>query len=207
MDPRSLTDEELVRLLLTTREEDLRAELWAEFLRRFQPVIAVTAKRRLARRRHPDHTLVDARVSDTFFKLYDHDLRILRNFEFRPHQPYGFRAFLKVIAANVVEDYFRKEKIQPEPIDDNMPDRSDLVDALDRRDKVRKIEACLQQLAGKPNFPRDYKIFWLYFREGYTAQAIAELPEIRENVKTVESVLLRLIKWIRQCLRRRDKKN
>ena len=51
------------------------------------------------------------------------------------------------------------------------------------------------------NFDRDYKMFWLYFRDGFTALEISQLPDIGlKNVKGVESALLRLIKWMIDCL-------
>ena len=201
MDPRKLTDEELVRLLLATREEDLRAELWVEFWRRFHdPVIVLTVRRRIIRHiRRAEPALVEDLAQETFLKICKPDFKVLRNFEFRHEN--ALRAWLKVMAAHVVEDYFRRHKIVPEPLDRDMAGQSDFRDDVERRRQIQKVEDCLQQFADNPNFPRDYKAFWLYYRDGLTAQSISLIPDIGFNgVKGVESALLRMTKLVRQCL-------
>src|SRR5207302_4734919 len=108
MDPRKLTDEELVRLLLATQDEDLRADLWVEFWRRFQPVIARTIRRRIARyTRWVDPDRVDELVQETFLKILKDNCKALRHFEFRYEN--ALPSLLKVMAANVVEDDIRKK--------------------------------------------------------------------------------------------------
>jgi RNA polymerase sigma-70 factor (ECF subfamily) len=210
MDPRKLTDEELVRLLLATRDEDLRGELWVEFWHRFQPVIARTVRRRIVRyTRWVDPDWVDDLVQDMFLKLCKDDFKVLRNFEFRHEN--ALRALLKVMAANLAEDDIRKKNSdkegggqQPENIDD-LPqppsDRSSAVDSMLNNLRMNEIETCLQQRNDEPNFARDHKIFWLYYRDGFTANEISELPDIGfKSVKGVESALLRLGKWVGNCL-------
>ena len=206
MDPRKLTDEELVRLLLATQDEDLRADLWVEFWRRFQPVIARTVRRRIVRyTRWVDHGWVDDLVQDTFLKICKDKFKILHNFEFRHEN--ALRALLKVMTANVVEDDIRKKNSekegggqQPEDIDNLLQppsDRSRGVASMFNNLRMNEIENCLQRRKGEPNFDRDHKIFWLYYRNGFTALEISQLPDIGfKNVKGVESVLLRLIKWV-----------
>jgi RNA polymerase sigma-70 factor (ECF subfamily) len=201
MDPRKLTDEELVRLLLATRDEALRADLWVEFWRRFHhPVIVLTVRRRLVRRiGRAEPALVEDLAQETFIKICKPDFKVLRNFEFRHEN--ALRALLKVMAAHVVEDYFRQHKIVPEHLDFDTAGQTDFLHEVERRRQIEKIENCLQQLADKPNFPRDHKAFWLYYRDGLTAQSISQIPDIGFNgVKGVESALLRMIKLLRQCL-------
>ena len=206
MDPRKLTDEELVRLLLATRDEALREDLWVEFWRRFQPVIARTIRRRVLRyTRWVDPGWVDDLVQDTFFKICKDNYKVLRKFEFRHEN--ALPCLLKVMAANVVEDDIRKRNSSkegggqaPEDID-NLPqppsDRSSAVESIFSSFRMNEIENCLQRRKGEPNFDRDHKIFWLYYRNGFTALEISQLPDIGfKNVKGVESVLLRLIKWV-----------
>jgi RNA polymerase sigma-70 factor, ECF subfamily len=210
MDPRKLTDEELVRLLLATRDEDLCADLWVEFWRRFQPVIARTVRRRIShypRWIRPDEA--DDLVSETFLKLCKDDYKALRKFEFQ-HQN-AFYGFLKVLAAHVVEDDIRKKNSDkegggqvPENIVD-LPqppsDRFSAAQSMLNNLRMNEIESCLQQRKGESNFVRDHKIFWLYFRDGFTANEISELPDIGfKSVKGVESALLRLSKWLGDCL-------
>jgi RNA polymerase sigma-70 factor (ECF subfamily) len=211
MDPRNLTDEELVRLLLATRDEDLRAELWVEFWGRFQPVIARTVRRRLARyTRWVGPDLVDDLVQDTFLKICKDDYKALRKFEFQ-HQN-ALHGFLKVMAANVLADDIRKKNSEkdggglPHENIDDLPqppsDRANAVRSMLNNLRMSEIENCLQQRKSEPNFVRDHKTFWLYFRDGFTANEISELPDIGfKSVKGVESALLRLSKWVGDCLK------
>jgi|SRR3954463_807330 len=210
MDPRKLSDEELVRLLLATRDEDLRADLWVEFWHRFQPVIARTIRRRILRyTRWVDPDRVDNLVQETFLKILKDDCKALRNFEFWHEN--AFQGFLKVMAAHVVEDDIRQENAdkkgggqKPENIDDLLQppsDRSHGVASMFNSLRMNEIENCLQRRKADPNFVRDHKIFWLYYRDGFTALEISQFPDIGfKNVKGVESALLRLIKWIIDCL-------
>jgi DNA-directed RNA polymerase specialized sigma24 family protein len=203
------TDEELVRLLLSTRDEVLKADLWVEFVHRFQPVIARTIKRRIQRyTRWVDHGRVDDLVQDTFIKILKNNCKALRDFEFRHEN--AVHSLLKVIAAHVVEDDVRKKNSDKngggqalEDIDSlSQPpdDRSSAVASIYNRLTMSEIEKCLQERNADPHFDRDYKMFFLYFREGFTALEISQRPDIRLNLKGVESALLRLIKWIVDCL-------
>jgi RNA polymerase sigma-70 factor (ECF subfamily) len=210
MDPRKLTDEELVRLLLATRDEDLRADLWVEFWRRFQPVIARTIRRRILRyTRWADPARIDDLVQDTFLKICKDNYKVLRNFEFWREN--AFPGFLKIMAANVVEDDIRQKNSGKkgggqtlEDIDNLLQppsDRSRGVASMFNNLRMSEIENCLQRRKAEPNFERDYKMFWLYFRDGLTADEIAQLPDIGfKSVKGVESGLLRLSKWVVHCL-------
>jgi RNA polymerase sigma-70 factor (ECF subfamily) len=63
-----------------------------------------------------------------------------------------------------------------------------------------QIERCLAKLVSEPNFARDHAIFWLYYRQGLTAKAISQLPDITLGVKGVESTLLRLTRFVKACL-------
>ncbi|MFL6386737.1 MAG: sigma-70 family RNA polymerase sigma factor [Terriglobales bacterium] len=199
-----------MRLLLATQDEDLRADLWVEFWRRFQPVIARTIRRRIARyTRWVDPDRVDELVQETFLKILKDNCKALRHFEFRYEN--ALPSLLKVMAANVVEDHIRKENSEkkgsgqmPEDID-NLPqppsDRSRAVGSIFNGIRMNEIENCLQKRKAEANSNRDYKMFWLYYRDGFTALEISQLPDIGlKNVKGVESALLRLIKCIIDCL-------
>lgn len=204
------TDEQLVQLLLSTEDEALRKDLWFEFWHRFQPVIARTISRRILRYTHrvePDR--VDDLVQDTFLKICKDNCRVLRNFEFWHEN--AFQGFLKVITANVVEDDIRQKNSDKkgggqtqEDIDNLLhppSDRSRSAASIFNNLRMSEIEKCLQKRKADPHFDRDRKIFWLYYRNGFTAQEISLLPDIAfKNVKGVESVLLRLVKWVIQCL-------
>ena len=204
------TDEQLVRLLLSTQDEALRQELWFEFWHRFQPLIARTIRRRILRyTRWVDPDWVDDLVQDTFLKICRSDYKVLRGFEFWHEN--AFQGFLKVMAANVVEDDIRKKNSDKEGRGQTHEDVDDLaqppsdssrsVQSIFNNLRMSEIESCLQQRKSEPNFTRDHRIFWLYFRDGFTANEISLLPDIGfKNVKGVESALLRLVKWLGDCL-------
>jgi RNA polymerase sigma-70 factor, ECF subfamily len=208
MDPRKLSTQELIKLFLATREE----ALWAEFMRRFQPVIAGVIVKRLFRRvKRANPDLVDDLVQETYRKICNDDFAVLRNFEFRDENALAFPCFLKVMASNVVEDYLRQKNSDKnggglveedmEVVQMTVAAPSNSSQSIYKRIQIQEIETCLQQLAGEPNFARDQKIFWLYYRDGLTAQAISQLPDTGLSVKGVESTLLRLIKWLRDKLK------
>ncbi|HXO38865.1 MAG TPA: sigma-70 family RNA polymerase sigma factor [Candidatus Acidoferrum sp.] len=204
MDPRKLSTQELVSYCLDSQDE----AGWTEFVRRFQPLIAGVVNRCVCRRGRPNPPLVDDLVQDTFLKLCRNNYKALRNFEFQHDN--AFFGFLKVVAANVAEDHYRREEAdkhggghEEENIEEaKIPLRfspSSLKPA-EMAILMGQLERCLTKLASEPNFARDHAIFWLYYRQGLTAKAIAELPAIRLSVKGVESTLLRLTRFVKVCL-------
>src|SRR5260221_3887112 len=101
MDPRKLSAQELVSYCLDSQDQ----AAWTEFVRRFQPLIAGVVTKCLFKRKRPKPDLIDDLVQETYLKLCANDFKALRNFTFRHDN--AFFGFLKVVAANVVEDYFR----------------------------------------------------------------------------------------------------
>jgi RNA polymerase sigma-70 factor (ECF subfamily) len=65
---------------------------------------------------------------------------------------------------------------------------------------IQEVRGCLNEVASGSQGERDRRIFWLYFRSGLTASAIASLPTIGLSTKGVESTLLRLTKQVRERL-------
>ena len=206
MDPQKLTAQELVQLCLETNDE----ALWVEFVRRYRPLISgVIAKRY---RRHtltlPSPALIDDLTQDTYVKICANEFRALRTFDYRHEN--ALLGFLKVVASNVVEDYVRRmysekhgsgnEDLDIEQVTSMQPACSGGAENAEGKILMEEIKKCLQEQASEANFTRDYAIFWLYYRHGLTAKAIAELPSIRLTVKGVESTLLRLTRAVRAKL-------
>ena len=80
---------------------------------RFQPVIARTIRRRIARyTRWVDPDWVDDLVQETFLKILKDDYKAIRKFEFRHEN--ALSCLLKVMAANVAEDDIRKRNSEKE---------------------------------------------------------------------------------------------
>lgn len=204
MDPLKLSAKELVQLCLDSQDE----AVWTEFVRRFQPLIAGVVNKCVFRRVGPNPALVDDLVQDTYLKLCANNFKALRDFEF--HHENALFGFLKVIAANVVEDYYRGSHSQKrgrgqqeediEEVRNTVPANPRLYLPGEREILVSQIKRCLAEHAAEPNFVRDYTIFWLYYQHGLTAKAISQLPGIGLSVKGVESTLLRLTRQVRAKL-------
>ncbi|HEY1528325.1 MAG TPA: sigma-70 family RNA polymerase sigma factor [Candidatus Angelobacter sp.] len=204
MDPRKLSVQELVSYCLDSQDE----AGWTEFVRRFQPLIAGVINRCVYRRIGPSPTLVDDLVQDTYLKLCANNFKALRDFKF--YHDNAFFGFLKRIAANVVEDHFRGSRSQKRGSGREQQDIEEVRTAASFHPRspqpaemailMGQIERCLAKLTLEPNFARDHAIFWLYYRQGLTAKAIAQLPAIRLSVKGVESTLLRLTRFVKACL-------
>ncbi len=201
MDPLKLSAQQLVQLCLDSQDE----AVWTEFVRRFQPLIAGVVNKCVLRRVGPNPALVDDLVQDTYLKLCANNFKALRNFEFQHEN--AFFGFLKVIAANAVEDYYRgfrslkrgsgRQEEDIEEVRSATPANPGLYQPVEREILLGEIKQCLAEQAAEPNFVRDYTIFWLYYGQGLTAKAISKLPGIGLSVKGVESTLLRLTRLVR----------
>ena len=198
----------------SARSEDLVKECvgsnneaaWAEFIRRFQPLIAKVVGR--TARRHwpqtPSH-LLDDLVQETYLKLCADECRQLRQFQSR-HQD-SIYGFLKVVAASVVLDHFKSELArkrdasQTEALSEQTPlDRPATVSgsrlSLDDLVTLRQIDEIVGKLYVGKILVRNRAIFWFHYRDGMTAQAIASIPWIGLNTKGVETVLRRMTQMI-----------
>ena len=208
----------LLSLCLRSRDE----LLWTELIRRSQPIIAGIVVKTLRRWVRPTPSLVDDLVQETFLKLFANNARALRRFVC--HHENALYGFLKVVASNTVQDHFRCSYSQKRGSgrEDESLDQAgmDPVDArplgnrstgrtaqaasassfhgLERRILISEIDAYLKSRASEPCFLRDYTVFWLYYREGLTAKAIADMPSIELSVKGVESMLSRLTRLVRK---------
>jgi RNA polymerase sigma-70 factor (ECF subfamily) len=197
----------------SARSEDLIKECvgsnneaaWAEFIRRFQPLIAKVVGR-TARRywpQTPSH-LLDDLTQETYLKLCVDECRQLRQFQSR-HQD-SIYGFLKVVAASVVLDHFKSELAlkrdasQTEALSEQTPlDRSAASGSrLSMEDLValRQIDEIVGKLYIGEILVRNRAIFWFHHRDGMTAQAIASIPWIGLNTKGVETALRRMTQLI-----------
>jgi RNA polymerase sigma-70 factor (ECF subfamily) len=187
---------------------------WSEFVRRFQPLIATVITKVVRRFRNVSSELVDDLTQDVFLKLCHANFRILRHFE--THHENAFVGFLKIVASNTAQDYFRNAASSDRGF--RKSSEADLVSLesvpiphaafeTEGRIALADIDRALKTLSHEPNFQRDYEIFWLYYRNGYTATEIAALPGTKLTVKGVESTLLRLTRRVRSALTQGNEKN
>jgi RNA polymerase sigma-70 factor (ECF subfamily) len=204
MDYASLSPEELV---LACRQTD-DAAAWREFVGRFHRLIAMVALRVARRWGESSPQLIDDLVQETYLKLCDDNFRMLR--EFKSDHPDAFYGYLNVVTANLVHDHFKAAHSSKRgsgaieiAADEKIPLGCDAlggasgVKSSERGILLREIDAALGRLAAGPHLERDRKLFWLYYRVGLTADAIAGLQSIGLSTKGVESSLLRLTRLLR----------
>jgi RNA polymerase sigma factor (sigma-70 family) len=210
MDPQELSPQELLQLCLASKDE----ACWLEFVRRFQPLIARVVVKCVRRRSIPHPSLVDDLVQETYLKLCANQCKALRDFECE-HENALF-GFLKKVAHNVVEDYFRtsysqkrgsgREEEDLETVTAIAAPGPDPATETERNILLGQVARCLDDCAQDPNFRRDSTIFWLYYRHGLTAKAISQMPAIGLTVKGVESTLLRLTRMVREKLNEKGRR-
>lgn len=191
-----LSSQELLKACVT----QANAGAWEEFVRRFQPLIAGVVARTAMRWTEVSPALVDDLVQDTYLKLCTDEFRRLREFENRFEDAiYGF---LKAVAYNVTMDHFkvrnatkRGSQLMSKAEFDTALQSVPKADRVEERILLREIEELVDRIT---ETDRDKLVFLLYYRQGFTAKAISELPGIDLSEKGVESCILRLTRLLRQ---------
>jgi RNA polymerase sigma-70 factor (ECF subfamily) len=179
---------------------------WEEFVGRTQRLIASTIIKVASAWGPPSKHVVDDLVQDVYLKLCKDEARILREFEAQ-HEGAIF-GFLKVVAANTTRDHFKASsaaKRQGDKVADSVDvaDQADVpgtpstMSTADRELLIRDIDRILCQSLSPDTRDRDRLVFWLHYRTGLTAQAIAARRPIGLSVKGVESLLRRLTALVR----------
>jgi RNA polymerase sigma-70 factor, ECF subfamily len=179
---------------------------WEEFVRRCTPLASLVALR-VSRLwlSGPSPAAVDDIVQEVFVKLCEQERRILADFE--PRGEDSFLGLLSMVAASVANDYFRRlysAKRGGKVVINTLGDDEVLFSAASAHPAAQmQRSALLAQLDDKllsaPEIvgERDRAFFWLYYREGFTAEEIAGLPDAGLTAKGVESALRRITLWLR----------
>jgi len=179
---------------------------WVEFQRRFHPVIASGVLRTARRHSNPPSSLIDDLVQDTYVRLCEDDCRILRRFQ--PRHEESIFAFLKVVASNVVRDYYKSadaekrganktDAITEIPLVDPKTEEGDGEAFLHRKIEFDRILDFLRQQLSGDDGERNLEIFLLRHCQGHTASEISGVKALGLSTEGVESVLLRLNNMIR----------
>lgn len=195
MEQEELPIRDLLHLCISSEDQ----ELWRQFVRRTQPLIASVIINTIRRWQEPGPSLVDDLIQDTFLKLFANDRKALRSIK-NEYENTIF-GYLRVVASNVVRDHFRRTENRVEEVELSDPVMPPSPDGLNRIEFARvkdQIQTRLQSLAPSETYPRDESIFWLYYEQGYTAKEISLLPTVGLTVKGVESTLHRLTRFIRE---------
>lgn len=186
------------------------AGAWEEFVRRFHKLIAAVVLRTASRLGDCSTQTVDDLIQETYLKLCGDSFRLLREFDQR--HPDAFLAFVRVVAANVARDHFKslhskkRGQMQIDSISEEIvPPAAEESDggpkAIQRAVLLHEVERHLDLSIAGPDQDRNARIFWLYYRTGLSAGAIAALPGIGLTTKGVESLILRITRELRQIER------
>ena len=199
----SISIEELVRHCAVSRTP----EAWEEFVRRFHRLIATVTIRTASRLGDSSKQTVDDLIQETYLKLCADDFRVLRSFE--QHHPDAFTGYVKVVTANVVRDHFKASYTKKRGAghleqmeDDFVPaageDSAGSAKSIERAVLIQEITRHLDICADGPDKERNTRIFWLHYRAGLSARAIADLAGIGLTTKGVESIIIRITKELRE---------
>jgi len=178
---------------------------WEEVIRRLQPLIAGTLIRTARQWDEPSPATIDDLVQDTFLKLFAQRQSILRNVEMRHDKT--FFAYLKVMAANVAHDHYkaanarkRGSGVAVQPLEESAEPGYDMSGNTEQRLLISRVETALSRLLQGRTAGRDKIVFWLHYRDGMSASAIAAVPALDLTAKGVESLLHRIVTALRREL-------
>lgn len=179
---------------------------WLEFIARFEKAIRVSILRVARRWGVVPRECVEDLLQESYLKLCADRCSCLQRFA-REH-PGAVESYIRTVAVNLANDAFKAartlkrgsgEVVQlVEFIEPKAPssDRGG-VQSITRAVLLEEIDACLAACTEGPSQERDQLIFWLHYRQGMSADAIASIPAIGLSLKGVESVLYRLTRLIR----------
>jgi DNA-directed RNA polymerase specialized sigma24 family protein len=182
-------------------------EAWEEFVSRVGKPISLTIMRTASLWGEPSPSLVEDLVQATYLKLWENGCRLLRDFAIQ--HPEAILGYLKKTAANATHDYFKHGRSQSSGGDhphvstsDVDPEAGKEVHGSEQKIAFRvflnEIDEHLKRGLTGPDQERDRTIFWLYFRQGMSANEIASLSTIGLGAKGVGSVIERLKHSIRE---------
>ncbi|MGA2217858.1 MAG: sigma-70 family RNA polymerase sigma factor [Terracidiphilus sp.] len=184
---------------------------WEEFLRRCTPLaslVALRISRSWVNVAAPG--VVGDIVQEIFLKLCEQERRILREFE--PRGEDSFLGLLRMVSASVANDYFRRmysakrggKVVTMQIAEDGgtgLAAGGDTTADLEQQVLLAQLD---EKLRSAPEVigERDRALFWLYYRQGLTAEEIASMTGAGLTAKGVESALRRVAKWLRGEIQR-----
>jgi RNA polymerase sigma-70 factor (ECF subfamily) len=196
----SMSIDELVQECAKSSHPDA----WAEFIRRFHRLIATIVIRCCHEWSETSQEVIEDRIQDTYLKLCANNRAVLANF--RPQYPNAFLGYLKTVTANLTYDYFRaliREKEKTVALDEaNSEPQTGFggVEATEDEVFFKEVDQILLARGSGALEQKERAIFWLRYRQGFTAKEIASLPAINLNPKGVESAIYRVTEFVKRAL-------
>jgi RNA polymerase sigma-70 factor (ECF subfamily) len=191
--------------------ESCDAAEWGEFVRRCAPLASLVALR-VSRMwlSKPSPATVDDIVQEVFLKLCEQERRILRDFE--PRGEDSFLGLLRLVSASVANDYFRRQRSTKrggKVVTISLVEEAAHAPGVSASPAAHMQRSALlsqldEKLLSHPEVvgERDRNFFWLYYRQGFTAEEIAGLAVGALTAKGVESALRRVTLWLRSEIER-----
>jgi RNA polymerase sigma-70 factor (ECF subfamily) len=205
MDYQNLAPVQLARLCA---QKD--SEAWLEFIRRYQRPITLVILRTLREAGSTSTLLIDDLVQETYAALCADGLRLLRDFV--EEYPSSLDAMVRVVAANLTHDYLRAQNAKKRGRDFHQVAYNARAlaqlpspygqETIELHLQLKEIDATLQGIR-EHQIPsaRDRAIFWMHFRLGMSATAIARMSTFQLTSKGVESSLRRTLSVLRTALK------
>jgi RNA polymerase sigma-70 factor (ECF subfamily) len=193
-----MADESLAGIIRKCLETPGALE-WAELIRRLQPVLARVAYRVACEWGVENASEIDDILQESFLKIGARRGELLRRLPLEDEA--STLAYLKVTTANCARDYLRAKYAEKrgqdltiradDRIDELIPGAGSA--SLEKEILLQQIDRALVAP------PRDRCIFWMYYRQGFTANEIAAIPEFALTQKGVESLLFRHSATVRKA--------
>jgi RNA polymerase sigma-70 factor (ECF subfamily) len=185
---------EIVRACLESGDE----AAWRAFVQRFQPLIAASVLRVVRRSGSPPGTLADDLIQETYLRLCRNNCRVLRDFQARHDE--AIFGYIKVIATTVALDHFRARSAEKRRGETEYDDAEVEAKTSSANIEQATLIGELDQRLAVTESERDRSIFWLYYRQGFTAKDIAAMRHLGLTQKGVESCIYRLTQSLRAIL-------
>lgn len=173
-------------------------DAWAALIHFVQPLFARIAYRVANEWSHPTAQDLDDVVQDIYLKLFANRCEALRKVPLSSEQ--SALAYLKVTAANCARDHFRTVYAGKRDLRKNVDtcDENTRLDIFANAQRGIERSVLLRQLDNNLEADsRNRAIFWLYYRDGFSAREIAEISSFGLTIKGVESVLHQLTTSLR----------
>jgi RNA polymerase sigma-70 factor (ECF subfamily) len=176
-----------------------RADAWEALLAHVQPLLARVVFRVATEWGHPKVNDMDDVIQEICLKLGANRGEFLHKLPVAGEA--SAIAYLKVAAANCARDHFRsiyaEKRSEGKTVESETADLNVFVDAepgIERAVLLRQLDSNLEAN------DRERTIFWLYYRQGFSAREISQVPVFALTAKGVESVLHRLTGALRRKL-------
>ena len=176
---------------------------WRAFVAEFNRLIQITVIRTSRRCGRLTPELADDLVQEVYLRLCANDMKVLR--DFRSPEPKALFGLIRAVAVTVTLDHFRSwsaEKrgsgVEPVELDLGIPvGDPQATESMEQSILFEQIDRHLAEITPPETLERDRRIFWLYYRQGFSAKDIAALPGVSLSDKGVESTLHRLTQQLK----------